>query len=164
MKRDLEGESCGDRSSYVSTVRVRYAETDQGGVAYHSNYLHWFEVGRTEMMRELGYPYADVERVEGVLLTVVEAHLQYHRPAFYDEVLRIESQVSDVRRVRSRIDTLVRRDTDGELLCSGHVWLASVNRSGGVVRLPSGLHAALLAARPKVETQEEGKTDPAGIV
>ena len=105
---------------HVCNTRVRYAETDQGGVAYHANYLNWFEVGRTDMLRALGHPYAAMERDLDVLLTVTEAHLTYRRPALYDEVLRIETLVSEVRRVRLRIETRIVRGDDDELLCDGH--------------------------------------------
>ncbi len=80
----------------VSEVRVRYAETDQMGVAYHANYLVWCEVGRTELIRELGVPYAEMER-DGIRLAVADAHLRFHASARYDDVLRIETTVAAVR-------------------------------------------------------------------
>jgi len=70
-------------------VRVRYAETDQMGVVYHSNFFHYFEVARAEAIRELGYTYADMER-EGVIMPVVEVNARYIRPALYDDLLTIK--------------------------------------------------------------------------
>lgn len=70
-------------------VRVRYAETDQMGVVYHSNYFQYFEVARAEAIRELGYTYADMEK-EGVIMPVVEVNARYLRPAFYDDLLTIK--------------------------------------------------------------------------
>lgn len=70
-------------------VRVRYAETDQMGVVYHSNFFHYFEVARAEAIRELGYTYADMER-EGVIMPVVEVNARYLRPALYDDLLTIK--------------------------------------------------------------------------
>lgn len=69
-------------------VRVRYAETDQMGVVYHSNFFHYFEVARAEAIRDLGYTYADMER-EGVIMPVVEVNARYLRPALYDDLLTI---------------------------------------------------------------------------
>ena len=74
----------------VSTVRVRYAETDQMGVAYHANYFVWFEVGRTDWLRTFGVTYRDLE-AEGFLLPVIEAHCEYRASARYDDDLRITS-------------------------------------------------------------------------
>ncbi len=139
---------------HVCTTRVRYAETDQGGVAYHANYLHWLEVGRTELLRDLGQPYAEIERDLGVLLTVTETRLAFRRPALYDDLLRIETRVTEVRRVRVRIDTRILRVPDGEFLCEGHVWLASVTRQGQPVPLPRELGDALRGQ----QGEEDGKT------
>lgn len=121
---------------HVTTARVRYADTDQGGVAYHARYLDWFEVGRTEMLRELGFPYARLEREDRRLLTVFEAALEYHRPARYDDLLLIESRLADVRRVRLRIDTRILRQEGGDLLCTGHIWLACVDPEGRPAPIP----------------------------
>src|SRR4051812_40836116 len=71
--------------------RVRYAETDQMGVVYHANYLIWMEIGRTEMCRELGFVYSDMEANDGVLLVVAEANCRYLRPARYDEEVVVET-------------------------------------------------------------------------
>jgi len=80
----------------ITEVRVRYAETDQMGVAYHANYLVWCEVGRTDFIRELGITYAEMER-RGVLLAVSEARLRFHASARYDDVVRIETRLVGVR-------------------------------------------------------------------
>jgi acyl-CoA thioester hydrolase len=145
---------------HVCTTRVRYAETDQGGVAYHANYLHWFEVGRTAMLRDFGQPYAAIERDLGVLLTVTETSLVYRKPALYDDVLRIETRVTEVKRVRLRIDTRVLRVSDDEFLCQGHVWLASVTRDGRPVPLPVELGTVLRGQL----TEEDGKTGTEAVV
>jgi acyl-CoA thioester hydrolase len=129
--------------TFVAWARVRYADTDQGGVAYHASYLLWFEEGRNEMLRELGRPYALVEKEDGVLLTVTEASLRYHRPAFYDDRLRIETRLVDLRRVRMRIETSIYSEDRGELLTSGFIDLACVTKAGRLVALPSSLNAPL---------------------
>ncbi len=76
--------------------RVRYAETDQMGVVYHANYLIWCEIGRTELIRRRGSSYAELER-EGVLLAVSEANLRFHASARYDDMIRVECWVEEVR-------------------------------------------------------------------
>lgn len=73
---------------HSTPLRVRYAHTDKMGIVYNGNYLMFFEIGRTELLRAAGLPYAELER-EGFLLPVLEAHVQYHKPARYDEVLDV---------------------------------------------------------------------------
>ncbi len=84
---------------HTTPIRVRYAHTDKMGIVYNGNYLMFFEIGRTELLRAAGLPYADLER-EGFLLPVLEAHVVYHKPARYDEMLDIittyEHKVSPV--------------------------------------------------------------------
>jgi acyl-CoA thioester hydrolase len=76
-------------------LRVRYSETDQMGVVYHSNYLNYLELSRVEWLRDLGFSYAELEK-NGVLLPVVHASLNYCSPARYDDLLRIESRISEM--------------------------------------------------------------------
>lgn len=145
---------------HTTTVRVRYGETDQGGVAYHANYLHWFEVGRTEMLRELGLPYGRFEAERKLYLTVVEADLRYLSPARYDEVLIVKSWTSDLRRVRMRIDTEIWSEARAELLCRGGLWLACINLEGRPVPFPEDFEVAV---RRTVKSSS-GKTGAAGVV
>jgi len=76
--------------THSHTIRVRYADTDKMGVVYNGNYLAYFEIGRTELLRSVGLPYAELES-EGHLLPVREAHVAYHKPAYYDDELSIET-------------------------------------------------------------------------
>ena len=92
-----------------TSTRVRYSETDRMGVSHHSHYLVWFELGRTEWLRELGLPYAEVER-EGVLLPVVEVGASYRAPARYDDRLLITTQLGWVRGARMRLEYAMRRE------------------------------------------------------
>ena len=75
----------------TTTVRVRYADTDQMGVVYYANYLVWFEVGRVEYLRSLGYDYRQMEETDGAILPVVEANCRYRAPARYDDLIEIEA-------------------------------------------------------------------------
>lgn len=79
-----------------TTFRVRYGETDQMGVAYHPNYLVWCEIGRTEHMRELGLPYAEME-AQGHFLAIAEVSVRYGAPAHYDDLIRVDTWVDSVK-------------------------------------------------------------------
>lgn len=126
----------------VSTteVRVRYAETDQMGVAYHANYLVWCEVGRTDLIRELGVTYAEMER-RGVMLAVSEATLRFHASARYDDVVRVETRLTAVR---SRMVTFeYDLSRDGARLASARTDLISITPEGKPVSMPAEFRALL---------------------
>lgn len=78
-------------------LRVRYAETDQMGVVYHSNHFIWFEVGRVELMRQMGLSYRDIERDDGLFIAVAEATCRYRAPAYYDEEITVRTWLKKVR-------------------------------------------------------------------
>ncbi len=82
---------------FTTSLRVRYSETDQMGVVYHGNYFAWFEVGRVELMRSLGFSYQALEAEEDCVLPVVEATCRYRRPARYDDLLDLETRVKVMR-------------------------------------------------------------------
>ncbi len=79
-------------------LRVRYAETDQMGVVYHSNHLVWFEVGRVELMRQMGLAYRDIERQDGLFIAVAEVKCRYRAPVYYDEEVIVRTRLKTVRR------------------------------------------------------------------
>jgi acyl-CoA thioester hydrolase len=116
-----------------STVTVRYAETDMMGVVYHANYLPWFEIGRTTLLKELGVPYRRLEE-EGFRLPVLEVSAKYLRPAVYDDTLEVTATVRERPQLRIRIDYEVRRGE--ELLATGNTLHAFVDREGRPVRPP----------------------------
>jgi acyl-CoA thioester hydrolase len=89
--------SNGNHRVNETRVRVRYAETDQMGVVYHSNHLIWFEVGRVEFMRELGFSYRDLERDDGRFIAVAEIKCRYRAPVYYDEEVIVRTQLKSVR-------------------------------------------------------------------
>ncbi|MFG0317195.1 MAG: acyl-CoA thioesterase [Planctomycetota bacterium JB042] len=126
---------------FRTTTRVRYGETDQMGIVYHANYVSYFEIGRTECMRRSGVTYADMEK-EGFRLAVVEISARYVRSARYDEVLTIETRLTDASAVRLRFDYRVLGPPppdggDGPLLCEGFTVLACLNEAGRPTRIPS---------------------------
>ena len=120
----------------VSHVRVRYAETDQMGIVYYANYLVWFEVGRTELLRSLGWSYREMEH-EGIGLPVIEASCHYHRPARYDDELEIRTKGTLLSAVRMQFDYEIMRNPGGELIVSGRTLHAAVNGDGRPARLPA---------------------------
>lgn len=111
-----------------AAVRVRYAETDQMGVVYHANYLIWFEVGRVELIRQIGLDYAAMEREEGCLIAVVEATVRYKAPARYDEELIVRTRIAGVRGPVIRFKYRVERKADAVLLCEGETVHVVVGR------------------------------------
>lgn len=103
-------------------IRVRYAETDQMNVVYYGNYAQYFEVGRVEAIRQLGYTYKDME-ASGVIMPVVEMHVRYLRPATYDDLLTVKTtlrEMPDAHRVEFFQDVF---NEEGKLLCAGRVVL-----------------------------------------
>ena len=122
-------------------VRVRYAETDQMGFAYYGNYLAWFEVGRCEWLRSLGWSYRDLEVRDALMLPVIEAHCEYRQPARYDDELLIRSRAELASPVRIRFRYDVIRAGDGAVLASGHTVHASTNLAGRPKRLPAPIRA-----------------------
>ncbi len=120
----------------VSTLRVRYAETDQMGVVYYANYFVWFEVGRTDLLRRTGWSYRDMEQ-EGVSLPVIESHCAYRQPARYDDEVEVRTTGSVVSPVRVRFDYEVLRPADGVTLVTGFTVHATLDRNGKPCRLPA---------------------------
>jgi acyl-CoA thioester hydrolase len=100
-------------------IRVRYAETDQMGVAYHSNFLIWFEVGRVELMRQLGFAYKEMEERDGCFIAVVDARCRYKAPARYDDELLVRTRLRNVRHALIHFGYEVVRAADGVLLAEG---------------------------------------------
>ncbi len=117
-----------------TTVRVRYADTDQMGLVYHARYLEWFEIGRTELLRALGLPYATLEE-KGWLLPVIEVRCRYKIPARYDQVVSIISRIAEIPRARIHIDYQLESE-DGALLAEGYTEHMFVNREGKPLRPP----------------------------
>ena len=114
-------------------VTVRYAETDMMGIVYHANYLPWFEVGRTTLLKEIGVPYNKLEE-EGFRLPVLEISAKYLRPAVYDDTVEIVTTIRERPLLRIRLEYEVRRGD--ELLATGASVHAFVDKDGRPVRPP----------------------------
>lgn len=119
----------------VSTVRVRYAETDKMGVVYYANYLVWFEIGRTDLLRSLGWTYKSMEEA-GVSLPVIEAHCQYHRSTKYDDELDVRTEGRMLSPVRIEFTYQVVRRADQVVAASGRTVHAALDPRGKPTRLP----------------------------
>lgn len=119
---------------HAHRLRVRYGETDQMGVVYHTNYLNWFEVGRTEWIRKAGLTYRELEE-KGVLLPVTDAVLSYKKPARYDDVVEIRTRIKELGAVRLAFAYEIIRVSDGELLVSGETMHVFTNKELKPIRL-----------------------------
>ena len=100
------------------TIRVRYAETDQMGVVYHSNYLIWFEVGRVELMRALGFDYKLMETHDDTFIVVADVHCRYHHPARYDDLLTVRTRILEAKNRTLKFGYELLRQSDQKLLAS----------------------------------------------
>jgi acyl-CoA thioester hydrolase len=127
-------------------LRVRYAETDQMGVVYHSNHFIWFEVGRVELMRQMGFAYRDIERNESCFIAVAEAKCQYRAPVFYDEEVVVRTWLKSVRKsVIVFSYELLRPGTD-ILLAEGETLHIVIDRNMKLAKLPEKYFTAFRAA------------------
>jgi len=131
--------TAGKLPSGEITIRVRYAETDRMGLLHHANYLVYFEQGRTELLREVGLSYRNLED-QGYLLVLTKVDVHYRRPARYDDLLTLRTTV--VRTTMVRIDHKYELFCDGLLLADGSSTLACVDRQGRPQALPDFLHEA----------------------
>jgi acyl-CoA thioester hydrolase len=120
----------------VTRLRVRYAETDQMGVVYHSNHLIWFEVGRVELLRQMGFSYRDMEREDGRFIAVAEVKCRYRAPVYYDEEVLVRTRLKNVREsVVVFSYELIRADV-GTLLAEGETTHIVTDSKMKVAALP----------------------------
>jgi acyl-CoA thioester hydrolase len=130
-------------------LRVRYAETDQMGVAYHSNHFIWFEVGRVELMRQLGFSYKDMEQNDHCHMPVVDAHCRYRVPVVYDEEVIVRTHLKNVRESMVHFAYELRRVNDGRLLAKGETMHMAIDSDKKTTAFPEKYLKALRAAAGK---------------
>jgi len=118
-------------------LRVRYAETDQMGVVYHSNHLIWFEVGRVEFMRQMGFSYRDMEREDGLFIAVAEARCRYRAPVYYDEEVVVRTRLKAVRDSVIIFSYELARANTGALLAEGETTHVVTNSAMKISALPN---------------------------
>ena len=115
---------------FETPLRVRYAETDKMGVVYHGNFFVWFEVGRTDLCRQCGFSYRDMEVEHDAYLMVVAAECRYRRPARYDDDLVIRTRIADMAKRTTRFEYEVVHALAGELLAEGSTSHVVANSAG----------------------------------
>lgn len=124
-------------------LRVRYADTDQMGYVYYGKYAEYFEVGRVEALRKLGFRYRDLEKEQGIMLPVASLTIKYKAPAYYDELLTIRTTIKErpTRVITFEHEVL---NEEGKVLTEGEVKLVFVDiRTGKSVQAPASLHERL---------------------
>ncbi|MEZ6122577.1 MAG: thioesterase family protein [Planctomycetaceae bacterium] len=129
----MTAETPSSSPAHSMELRVRYSETDAMGFVHHSNYLNYFEIGRTELYRGQGGDYRAMED-EGLFLVVASVSVRYRKPARYDDLLTLVTRIS--RQTPARIEHHYELLRDGELLCSANTVLACVDRNGHLQRIP----------------------------
>ena len=129
-----------DGARFTASIRVRYAETDQMGIAHHAEYFAWFEVGRTELLRASGLTYRDLEG-RGVHFPVIGTEARFLRPAHYDDVLEVRTAVASMSGARIAFTYEIHRDAG--LLATGRTEHAAVDAGGRPRRLPADVRARL---------------------
>jgi acyl-CoA thioester hydrolase len=132
-----QGQSGSKPAENEIQIRVRYNETDPMGFLHHAHYFVYFEMGRTELLRAAGGNYREMEEA-GFLVVVVKADCRYHRPARYDDLLRVRTKVTRVSAAKIEHEYRVFRGE--ELVAIGHTVLAIVDRSGKVRPVPDWMH------------------------
>lgn len=128
-----------------ASIRVRYAETDAMGIAYHGNYLPWFEVARIALLAQIGLNYRELDEA-GFLLPVLEANLRYLSSARFDDELHITATLREPPRARIKIEYTVHRGD--ELLTTGHTLHAFMNRAGTAIKPPRFVQEKFAAVFP----------------
>jgi acyl-CoA thioester hydrolase len=126
-----------------STYRVIYGDTDQMGVVYYANYLRLFERGRTEFLNEVGFDYRALE-ADGTYVAVVDSYVKYHQPARFNDLVGIETTLSELGRVRMRFDYRITRPGEpAALLATGYTTHACMDANGRPRRVPASVRAGL---------------------
>ena len=132
----------------ITSYRVIYGDTDQMGVVYYANYLRWFERGRSEFLRQIGLPYAQIEAA-GYHFPVAEVTCRYAQSARYDDVIEIATTLNELSRVSFLFEYKISRQEDHIILATGSTKHACINHEGQVKRMPKMLLDAVAVATQK---------------
>ncbi|MEO6964332.1 MAG: thioesterase family protein [Acidobacteriaceae bacterium] len=127
----------------TTTIRVRYAETDQMGVVYYANFLVWFEIGRVELLRQLGFDYKTMEVEDDCFIPVVDVNCRYKSPARYDDQLVIETRMAALRGSVLKFRYRILRGNDEQLLAEGETTHVVTDRTMSKCALPEKYVRAL---------------------
>ena len=129
----------------LASYRVIYGDTDQMGVVYYANYLRWLEMGRTELLRQIGTPYHSIEEM-GFFFPVIEVSCRYLKPARFDDEIMIETSLTALNRATLDFTYKISRKNDSQLLAEGWTRHACVDQEGKVTKISSALENALKGA------------------
>ena len=129
-----------------SRLRVRYAETDQMGVVYHANHFVWFEVGRVDLLRQLGFSYRDMEKNDNCHIAVVDARCRYRLPALYDDEIIVRTHIRNVRESMVHFGYELLRASDEKLLAEGETTHIVIDSEKKIAVFPEKYMSALRAA------------------
>jgi len=148
-------------------TRVRYAETDQMGVVHHGNYFTWFEIGRVELCRELGFEYKQMETEDDSFIVVAEARCRYKRPARFDDVLEIRTRVTRSQRRTLRFGYEIFNQATGELIATGETLHVICDSHGRPKSLPEKYRQFFPASNGTAgdlasEEESPSETEPSG--
>lgn len=133
---------------HESEIRVRYAETDKMGIVHHSNYLIWFEAGRSDLCRARGFSYKEMEENDNALMVVAETYCRYKSPAFYEDILIIRCRVAEIRSRSVRFIYEIFRPADGVLLAEGETLHLVTDQHKKVRQIPETYREKLAAEEP----------------
>jgi len=142
-----------------TTVRVRYAETDQMGVVYYGNYFTWFEIGRVEFCRQVGFEYKQMEIEDDSFIVVAEASCRYKRPARFDDLLTVRTRVTGSQRRTIRFGYEIFRQTSEELIATGETLHVVCDRQGRPKALPEKYRKYFPLADPNGSALTERRAD-----
>ena len=141
---------------HETEIRVRYAETDKMGIVHHSNYLIWFEAGRSELCRARGFSYKEMEEQDNALMVVAETYCRYKSPAYYEDILTVRTQVAEVRSRSIRFIYEIVRNSDDALLAEGETLHLVTDENKKVKLIPDSYKERLMS-----ESAETAEAFPA---
>ncbi len=147
-----------DKFIFVTSLRVRYAETDQMGVVNHANYLSWFEVCRSELCRQRGISYGDWEK-RGYYIPVAECSCRYKQPALYDDVIQLWCSAENINPYSLTFRYRVIREADGVLLAEGRTKHAIVGADGKLLGKNNAFYLRLLEEKEKIDKEKTTEDD-----
>ncbi|MGA8142882.1 MAG: thioesterase family protein [Candidatus Acidiferrales bacterium] len=142
-----------------TTIRVRYAETDQMGVVYYGNYFTWFEIGRVELCRQLGFEYKQMETEDDSYIVVAEAQCRYKRPARFDDLLTIRTRVTAAQRRTVRFGYEIIQQATGETIATGETVHVICDRLGQTKSLPEKYRKYFPAQRDRSPSYPPGDSE-----
>ncbi len=134
---------------HETEIRVRYAETDKMGIVHHSNYLIWFEAGRSDLCRAKGFSYKEMEENDNALMVVAESYCRYKSPAYYEDVLSVRTRVAEIRSRSIRFIYEIFRPEDEQLLAEGETLHLVTDHEKKVRQIPDSYKELLTIEEPE---------------